>query len=47
MIVGTNIVDDEMSITEAEISEFAPIFVIDSTVAKPIRIRVILTPNSV
>jgi molybdopterin/thiamine biosynthesis adenylyltransferase len=47
MIVGTNIVDDEMSISEAEISEFAPIFVIDSTVAKPIRIRVILTPNSV
>ncbi|MFX1466626.1 MAG: ThiF family adenylyltransferase [Promethearchaeota archaeon] len=47
MIIGTKIVDDEMSITEAEISEFAPIFVIDSTVAKPIRIRVVLTHNSV
>ncbi|MFX1519592.1 MAG: ThiF family adenylyltransferase [Promethearchaeota archaeon] len=42
MIVGTKIVDDEMTITEAEISENAPIFVIDATVAKPIRIRVII-----
>lgn len=47
MIVGTKIVDDEMTITEAEISEHAPIFVIDSTVAKPIRVRVVLTPDFV
>lgn len=47
LIVGTKIVDDKMTITEAEISEHAPIFVIDATVAKPIRIRVVLTPDFV
>jgi len=42
MIVGTKVIDDEMTIAETEISEQALIFVIDSTVAKPIRIRVVL-----
>jgi molybdopterin/thiamine biosynthesis adenylyltransferase len=41
MIVGTKIVDDEMTIAEAEISD-TPLFVIDATVAKPIRIRVLV-----